>query len=148
MGPGLMEDAGVGRWKDERVLPCGESGAVQPRRTVGLCDCELQMQNARFAGSGGISVNNRAAGFVPAYLNTATGEALASRFGDGRPAPVHVLDGLPESWVAGRDGDGCVARTSEGVIAGFLRNGRFFTREAAAQAVLTLQPGQTDQRSD
>ena len=148
MGPGLMEDTGLGRWKDKGGLPRGESGAVQPCRMVGLCDCDLQMQNAQFAGSGGISVNNRAAGFVPAYLNTATGEALASRFGDGRPAPVHVLDGLPESWVAGRDGDGCVVRTSEGVVAGFLRNGRFFTREAAAQAVLTLPSGQTDQQSD
>lgn len=134
----------MGRFADKGVVSCGDGGDARSCRPVGLCDCDLQTQNMQFAGTGGISGNNRAAGFIPAYLNTATGEALASRFGDGRPAPVHVLDGLPDAWVAGRDARGCVTRTTSDVIAGFLFNGRFFTREAAAQALAAIQPYGSD----
>ena len=141
IGFGAMEETGLGRLTDKGVVLHGDTDDLCSRRSAGLCECDLQTQNARFAGTGGISGNNRAAGFVPAYLNTATGEALASRFEDGRPAPVHVLDGLPDSWIAGRDARGCVTRTTRDVIAGFLRDGRFFTREAAALAVTAVHPG-------
>lgn len=143
-----MEETGLGRLTEKGVVPCGDSDGLRSRRPAGLCDCDLQTQNERFAGTGGISGNNRAAGFVPAYLNTATGEALASRFEDGRPAPVHVLDGLPDSWIAGRDARGCVTRTKRDVIAGFLRDGRFFTREAAALALTAGPPAGTQPHCD
>ncbi len=134
----------MGRLADKGVAPCGDGEDMQSCRPVGLCDCDLETQNTRFAGTGGISGNNRAAGFIPAYLNTATGEALASRFGDGRPAPVHILDGLPDNWVAGRNARGCVTRTKSDIIAGFLRDGRFFTREAAARALAAVEPCEAD----
>lgn len=101
----------------------------------GLGDVELRSQNSHFAGTGGVSPNNRAAGFVPAYLNTATGDTVVSRFADGRAAPVHLLEGLPDPWVLARDAKGQVARVSDAVVAGFLYRGRFYTREAAAQAL-------------
>ena len=104
------------------------------RLAEGLCDCDLQAQNAEFAGTGGVSRNNRELGFVPGYLNTGTGKTLASRFSDGRPAPIHVLDGLPDSWIGARDASGKVTRAARTVVAGFLRNGEFFTRASAASA--------------
>jgi hypothetical protein len=59
----------------------------------------LRIQNTQLNGTMGVSGNNRNAGFVPAYLDLDSGRAIISRFADGRPAPVHILDGLPEQWV-------------------------------------------------
>lgn len=107
-----------------------------PRPRAGsLCDCELESQNEAYAGTGGVSQNNRAAGFAPAYQNLATGEAVISRFADGRPSPVHVLDGLPDAWVTARDEQGHVRQTLATVIAGFMRGGVFYTRDDAARLV-------------
>ncbi|MGB5568342.1 MAG: dihydroorotase [Sedimenticolaceae bacterium] len=100
-----------------------------------LSDSELRTQNRAYLGSGGVSQRNRHAGFVPAYKNLQTGEAIVSRFADGRPAPVHVLEGLPDEWVASRDRHGNIRRIFASVIAGFVREGCFYTREAAARIV-------------
>jgi hypothetical protein len=94
----------------------------------------LARQNRAFAKSAGVSENNRSAGFVPAYLDVASGVSVISRFADGRPAPVHLLDGIPEEWVATRDTAGRVASVRRGIVAGFVRDGRFYTREEAALA--------------
>ena len=87
-----------------------------------------------FRETGGVSENNRSLGFRPAYLNTATGETVVSRFANGALAPVHILDGLPEDWVVARDGRGNVRQVLASILAGFVRGGRFYTREAAARA--------------
>lgn len=68
----------------------------------------------------------------PAFRDTSTGAVYLSRFTDGRPAPVHVWDGLPESAVSKRAPDGRVAALKQTVVAGFSREGRFYTREEAA----------------
>ncbi len=104
-------------------------------RGDGLCACDLASQNSTYAGTGGISCNNRSAGFFPAYQNTQTGEIVISRFADGSPAPVHVLDGLPRSWILTCDETGCVRQALQGIVAGFVRDGAFYTREAAARLV-------------
>jgi hypothetical protein len=101
----------------------------------GLCQCELDSQNSEFAGTPGVSQHNRAAGFVPAYCNHADGQVVASRFADGRPAPIHVLEGVPDHWVEYRDADGGSIRLKPTVEAGFIRDGRFFSRAAAKAAV-------------
>jgi hypothetical protein len=103
--------------------------------TPGLCDCELQSQNEAYAGTGGVSQNNKAAGFIPAYRNASTGQTVVSRFADGRPAPVHVLDGLPPDWVAARDESGVACKALATVVAGFMRDGIFYTRDDAARLV-------------
>lgn len=97
----------------------------------------LRRQNRVYRGTGGVSQHNRRSGFVPAYYDVRSGRAVVSCFADGKPAPVHVLDGLPAEWVETRDAKGRVTKARTGVVAGFLRDGIFFTREAAAQAVKT-----------
>ena len=83
-----------------------------------------------------MSQENRHLGFAPAYLDTRTGIALPSRYADGVPAPIHVLDGLPPNWVLDRDAMGRVLTARPGVVAGFLRDGCFYTRdEAVALAI-------------
>lgn len=92
----------------------------------------LKLANRCFAGTGGVSCNNRSAGFVPAYLNTSSGVAVSSCFANGEPAPIHMLEGLPQEWVAERDSQGFALRAIAEVVAGFLRDGRFYSREEAA----------------
>jgi hypothetical protein len=105
------------------------------RRTKGILSQQLlQRQNRTFAGSGGVSQNNSAAGFVPGYFNTRSGVAVRSCFSDGAPAPIHLLDGLPDSWILTRGNQGKVLEARPEVIAGFIRDGIFYTREEAALA--------------
>ena len=59
----------------------------------------LAQENRQYANTGGVSAINRSQRFIPAFYDTATGRAYRSRFADGRPAPIHLLDGLPESLV-------------------------------------------------
>lgn len=95
----------------------------------------LRKQNLAFVGSGGVSEENGSAGFLPAFYDCATGRAVLARFADGRPAPMHLLDGLPDEWVAERDAAGRVSAIKNSVIAGFVRDGFFYTREQAAAAL-------------
>ncbi len=96
----------------------------------------LRKENLAFVGTGGVSAENRSSGFLPAFYDAATGRAALARFADGRPAPMHLLDGLPDDWVAERDSAGRIRAVKDSVIAGFVRDGYFYTREQAAQAAL------------
>ncbi len=96
----------------------------------------LRRENLAFSGTPGISQGNRGSGFRPAFCDTDTGRIEISRFPNGLPAPVHVLGGLPESWIVAQDkaANAIAARCS--IVAGFVRDGCFYTREQAAEAVL------------
>jgi hypothetical protein len=93
----------------------------------------IRRENRLFRGTGGISQNNRAGGFVPAFCDTETGRTEISRFASGIPASIHLLCGLPNEWVVSRDAGGGVAAVKASVISGFLRDGRFYSREEAAR---------------
>ncbi|MCB1889847.1 MAG: hypothetical protein KDH20_19730 [Rhodocyclaceae bacterium] len=91
----------------------------------------LQDENHRYRGTGGVSQNNRACGFRPAFLDTATGTIHLSRFANHRLAPVHVLDGLPAGLIAQRDACGRVTHAKASLVSGFECSGRFYTRDEA-----------------
>lgn len=93
----------------------------------------IRQENRSYRGTGGISQNNRRAGFLPAFRDIETGRVEISRLSGGTPAPIHLLGGLPEEWVVGRDAAGGVSTVKASVVAGFLRGGRFYTREQAAR---------------
>jgi hypothetical protein len=84
----------------------------------------LQLENLIHRGTGGRSEENRGLGFRPAFLDFATQRIYLSCFRNGMPAPIHVLDSLPE---------GVVGKPT--LVSGFVRNGFFYTRRAAARAV-------------
>lgn len=108
---------------------------ARARRLRGtLTQMSLRNENLLYANTRGISQNNRSSGFRPGYLNRANGELALSRFSDGSPAPIHVLDGLPETWIAARDKDGRVTAVSPEVVSGFIRDGLFYTRDEAIKA--------------
>ena len=99
----------------------------------------LRDQNQQYQGTGGISQENRSYGFSPAFQDTRTGTIYLSRFANGRVAPIHMLDGLPETLITRRTASGHVSKTLESVIAGFVCDGLFYTREQAAKAVNASQ---------
>jgi hypothetical protein len=98
----------------------------------------LRMEAASHRGTGGVSSENRALGFRPAFQDTDTGQTYLSTFADGRPAPFHILEGLPDHLVLANDRYGRCSRVRGSVVAGFLRDGVFYTR---AQAAATVRAG-------
>lgn len=91
----------------------------------------LQRENCAFRGTGGISQENGQMGFRPAFYDAATNCIYPSRYADGRPAPCHLLDGLPEEVIIKRDPNGRVATVKSTLVAGFIRDGLFYDREQA-----------------
>jgi hypothetical protein len=94
----------------------------------------LRTQNRSFAGTGGVSRGNASWGFVPGFLDGETGCIYPSRTADGSPSPIHRLDGLPARLAVQRTAAGRVCAVKETVVAGFIRGGRFYTREELARA--------------
>jgi hypothetical protein len=94
----------------------------------------LSHENQVHAGTGGRSEENCGLGFRPAFLDFETQTIYPSRFANGLPAPFHVLDGLPDEVVADRAPSGRVVAAKATLISGFVRNGFFYTRTAAARA--------------
>ena len=95
---------------------------------------KLASENKVHARTGGVSAGSRGLGFKPAFLDVATMTIHASRFADGRPAPCHLLDGLPDEVVVKRAASGRVTRAKATLVSGFERGGFFYTRAAAARA--------------
>lgn len=98
-----------------------------------LSSQSLRHENHLFANTRGISALNRDQRFIPAFQDTRSGLSVISCFADGCPAPVHILDGLPDDWVGSRDANGSVLKAHAEIISGFLRDGRFYTRKEASQ---------------
>jgi hypothetical protein len=94
----------------------------------------LKQENDQHAATGGRSQDNSGLGFHPAFLDTATCAIYLSRFADGRAAPFHLLDGLPDEVVLVRSVAGRVVAAKGTLVCGFERNGFFYTRAAAARA--------------
>ncbi|MGZ5100162.1 MAG: hypothetical protein ACXWG8_02070 [Usitatibacter sp.] len=94
----------------------------------------LRRENVVHTGTGGRSQENSGLGFHPAFMDFETQTIYPSRFADGRLAPFHLLDGLPDEVVADRLACGRVTAAKATLIPGFVRNGFFYTRTAAARA--------------
>ncbi|MBK8184575.1 MAG: hypothetical protein IPK63_17540 [Candidatus Competibacteraceae bacterium] len=108
-----------------------------------LTPARLRKDNVIFAGTGGVSQGNRSSGFLPAFYDAESGSVEVARFSNGAPAPIHLLEGLPEAWVKQRRPSGQVIAVKDSVIAGFLRQGRFYTREQAGHAMKLLTARQS-----
>lgn len=93
---------------------------------------QLVRENRAYQGTGGVSTENRCAGFRPAFLDSTTGTIYLSRNPDGSLACFHRLDGLPDAVVASREPSGRIVCLKTCVVAGFERDGRFYSRDEAA----------------
>lgn len=74
-----------------------------------------------------LGVQSFAFGLLPVFRDPTTGETHAAVNEDGSLSPIHLLDGLPDSWVAEHDDLGRPVALRADIIAGFLRAGRFLT---------------------
>lgn len=92
----------------------------------------IRRENLAFAGTGGVSPENRCRRFAPAFRDEDTGHVELSRYANGALAPMHLIDGLPGEWICARDAKGHPCALKPTVVAGFVRDGEFFTREQAA----------------
>jgi hypothetical protein len=108
----------------------------------------LRQENIRHLGAGGRSEENAGLGFRPAFYDFATQKIYPSLLADVRPAPCHLLDGLPDELVVDRTASGRVTSVKATVISGFVRNGYFYTRTAAARAVGEWTPAPRHARLD
>ena len=97
---------------DERVrtMPGAEDPAVFDLWKRGFDAAALRRENRVFRGSGGVSAQNRYKGFAPAFLDLETGVVYRACFADGRPAPMHLLEGLPAEVVVDRHASGTWGR--------------------------------------
>ncbi len=89
-------------------------------------------QNLLYTGTNGVSQENRKYGFIPAFRDESTGRVEIARFLDGKPAPLHLITALPDEWVVARDESGGVCRVKGSVVAGFVRDSKFYTRQEAS----------------
>jgi len=96
---------------------------------------QLVSEKAAYRNTGGVSERNGSQGFIPAFMDRDTGIVYLSRNDDGTTACCHRVDTLPESLVVSRHGDGRVQTIKASVVAGFERDGRFYTRDEAAREV-------------
>ncbi len=76
--------------------------------------------------------------FIPAFFDQEGGQVYLSCQADGTLSPVHTLTGLPEKLVVSRDAQGNPLSVRATVIAGFVKFGRFLTREQATALVQNL----------
>ena len=100
-----------------------------------MTEGRLMQETLAHRGTGGVSAESRSHGFRPAFMDLETSAVYASCFVDGRWAPIHLLDGLPNELVLRRDPFGRVAAIKASVVAGFVRGGRFYSREEAGRSV-------------
>jgi len=124
-----MNDLAIRSIRDRRRA--GKAGKARPP----LSCADLCAESHLHRGSGGCSQENAELGFRPAFRDADTGTVYSSCFLDGRPAPVHLYDGLPDDVVINRTESGRVTAVKGSLISGFVRFGRFYTREEAAAAV-------------
>ncbi|MDQ1362358.1 MAG: hypothetical protein QG652_218 [Pseudomonadota bacterium] len=66
-------------------------------------------------------------GFMPAFMHVNTRETHLASYLDGKPAVVHVLDGVPHYWVEAWGQDGRALSLKTGIVAGYMRTGHFYT---------------------
>jgi hypothetical protein len=101
---------------------------------------DLRAQSDAYRGTGGCSEENGDCGFRPAFRDDDSGIIYRARFLDGRLAPFHLLDGLPDEVVVTRTETGRVIAVKGSLVSGFVRLGRFYTRDEAAAAVSETVP--------
>ena len=102
-------------------------------------EARLKRENLAFFATPGVSQGNSGYGFIPAFCDSVTGRVEISRLPNGQPAPIHMIEGLPKSWIVHRDATAKPTAIKHSVVAGFVREGCFYTRSQAAEAVLAEQ---------
>ena len=92
-----------------------------------MSQARVAEQQGAFSQLGGAVFRDASFGFMPAFKDSHTNETHLSVYRTGELAVIHILDGLPNYWVAEWGEDGRPTSLKAGIIAGFVRYGEFFT---------------------
>ena len=96
-----------------------------------LTESRLRAENRHYANTGGVSSVACREKLLPAFRDAETGRVEVARFRDGRPAPMHVIEGLPDEWATAYDAEGHIEALKASIVSGFVRANRFYTRAEA-----------------
>lgn len=114
------------------LVNAGNGGGAAGTSRASLTPGTIAQESEHFRGTGGESSVCGNCGFVPAFRDEDTGAVFRACNRDGRPAPVHMLDGLPDEVVISRDTSGRVTAVKASLTSGFLLHGCFYDRVQAA----------------
>jgi len=127
----MAAEALFNRLSHERVTLPG--GLILTRS--GLSYSSLKNENHQYSGTGGVSQNNAQFGFIPAFRNEKTGQVVLSKTTDGKISPIHLLEGIPNTWFSNKNSTDNTLVLVNDITSGFVRQGIFYTRKDAANAV-------------
>lgn len=91
----------------------------------------IHINSGDLKGSGTRLGHCAPAGFIPAFRHQQSGEIRLSLLENGDAASVHLIGGLPRHWLTDHGRGRPAYRLATGIIAGFVRKGRFYSRKQA-----------------
>jgi hypothetical protein len=94
---------------------------------------KLNKEVSQYKGTGGIATEAKEKGFQAGFRDNETGKIYKSLRENGEPSTIHSLDGLPDDLVLKRHQDGDVLEAKSSLEAGFIKEGKFFTRKEASE---------------
>lgn len=105
----------------------------------------LLKQNHRHRGTGGTSQNNKKFKFSPAFFDSSSKTIYLSCYADGKPAPIHMLDGLPKKLLKNRTITDSLINAKNALVSGYISGHKFLTRQQAAD-ILKNKPHQNNNK--
>ena len=84
-------------------------------------------QQAVYYKFNGLVFSDISFGFMPAFKNLKDQTIHLSVDQNGELSVMHLFDGLPDSWIKEKDDQGIALTLKNEVIAGFMRNAKFYT---------------------
>ena len=86
----------------------------------------LQQKKNYFQHNGAV-FSDLSFGFIPAFKNLEDEQVHLSLDECGEISVMHLFDHLPDHWIYERDEGGRALSLQPSIIAGFMRNARFYT---------------------
>lgn len=84
-------------------------------------------QQAVYHKFNGLVFSDISFGFMPAFKNLKDQIIHLSVDQNGELSVMHLFDGLPDSWIKEKDDQGIALTLKNEIIAGFMRNAKFYT---------------------
>jgi len=84
-------------------------------------------QQGRYNQFNGAVFSDVSFGFMPAFKNLINQQVHLSTDSNGELSVMHLFDGLPDHWINERDNKGRALTLKSEIIAGFMRDARFYT---------------------
>ena len=94
----------------------------------------VQQQGTYYRFNGAV-FSDASFGFMPAFKHIKNQQVHLSTDLNGELSVMHILDGLPETWIEEKDEKGRALTLKPDIIAGFMRNSEFYTLNEIIQSV-------------